>query len=100
MNYVRPYIALLMVGSTLFSNSNTWYVQGLKSRFLFYIVSISYALYMTHGSLMHSWLGEGDKLEKHLKRPLLLAVTFGLAHVSSFYYEKYWINLVKKFTKK
>lgn len=100
MNYARPYIALLMVGSTLFTNSNTWYEQGLKSRFLFYIASISYALYVIHGGLMHSWLGEGDKLEKYLKRPLLLAVTFGLAHVSSFYYEKYWMNLGKKLTKK
>ena len=105
MNYARPYIALLMVGSTLFvnhefSNDNTWYQQCLKSRFLFYIASISYALYVIHGGLMHSWLGEGDKLEKYLKRPLLLATTFGLAHVSSFYYEKYWMNLGKKLTKK
>ena len=100
MNYARPYIALLMVGSTLFANSNTWYEQGLKSRFLFYIASISYALYVIHGGLMHSWLGEGDKLEKYLKRPLLLVFTFGLAHVSSFYYEKYWMNLGKKLTKK
>ena len=105
MNYARPYIALLMVGSTLFvnlefSNDDNWYQQCLKSRFLFYIASISYALYVIHGGLMHSWLGDGDKLEKYLKRPLLLAVTFGLAHVSSFYYEKYWMNLGKKLTKK
>lgn len=100
MNYARPYIALLMVGSTLFVNSNTWYEQGLKSRFLFYIASISYAPYVIYGGLMHSWLGEGDKLEKYLKRPLLLVFTFGLAHVSSFYYEKYWMNLGKKLTKK
>ena len=105
MNYARPYIALLVVGSTLFinhefSNYNTWYQQCLKSRFLFYIASISYALYVIHGGLMHSWLGEGDKLEKYLKRPLLLAITFGLAHVSSFYYEKYWMDLGKKLTKK
>ncbi len=100
MNYARPYIALLMVGSTLFSNDNAWYNTYLKSRFLFYIASISYALYVIHGGLMHTWLGEGDKLEKYLKRPLLLAVTFGLAHISSFYYEKYWMNLGKKLTKK
>lgn len=105
MNYARPYIALLLVGSTLFinhefSNNYTWYQQCLKSRFLFYIASISYALYVIHGGLMHSWLGEGDKLEKYLKRPLLLAITFGLAHVSSFYYEKYWMDLGKKLTKK
>lgn len=105
MNYARPYIALLMVGSTVLVNQryakdNTWYQQCLKSRFLFYIASISYALYVIHGGLMSSWLGEGDKLEKYLKRPLLLAITFGLAHLSSFYYEKYWMNLGNKLTKK
>jgi peptidoglycan/LPS O-acetylase OafA/YrhL len=100
MNYARPYIALLMVGSTLFSRDNTWYKPCLKSKFLFYIASISYALYVIHGGLVHSWLGEGDKLEKYLKRPLLLAATFGLAHISSFYYEKFWMNLGKKLTKK
>lgn len=105
MNYARPYIAMLMVGSTLFvnhqlSNDNTWYQRCLKSRFLFYIASISYALYVIHGGLIHSWLGEGDKLEKYFKRPLLLAITFGLAHLSSFYYEKYWMNLGKRLTKK
>lgn len=105
INYARPYIALLMVGSSLFvsqtySNDNTWYQQCLKSRFLFYIASISYALYVIHGGLMDSWLGEGGKLEKYLKRPLLLFITFGLAHLSTFYYEKYWISLGKKITKK
>jgi peptidoglycan/LPS O-acetylase OafA/YrhL len=100
MNYLRPYLAMLAVGSTLFGSGNYWYEKCLKSRFLFYIASISYALYVIHGGLMHTWLGEGDKLEKYLKRPLLLAVTFGLAHISSFYYEKYWMNLGKKLTKK
>ena len=37
MNYARPYIALLMVGSTLFvnhefSNNNTWYQQRWPSK--------------------------------------------------------------------
>lgn len=98
--YLRPYIAMLLIGSTLFSQDITWFKNWLKGQFLFYIASISFALYVIHGGLIDTWLGEGDKLEKYLKRPLLLAVTFALAHVSTFYYEKHWINLGKKLTKK
>lgn len=98
--YLRPYIAMLLIGSTLFSQDITWFNNWLKGQFLFYIASISFALYVIHGGLIDTWLGEGDKLEKYLKRPLLLAVTFALAHVSTFYYEKHWINLGKKLTKK
>jgi peptidoglycan/LPS O-acetylase OafA/YrhL len=115
INYLRPYIALLLIGSTLFAGQalanqtaenkatsfhTTWYSKWLNGRFLFYLASISYALYVIHGGLMDTWLGEGEKLEKYLKRPLLLAVTFALAHISTFYFEKHWINLAKKLTKK
>lgn len=98
--YARPYFAMLLIGSTLFSQDVTWFNNWLKGRILFYIASISFALYVIHGGLMNTWLAEGDKLEKYLKRPLLLAATFALAHLSTFYYEKYWINLGKKLTKK
>ena len=103
-NYLRPYIAMLMIGSTLFAShyqtENKWYTPLLSSRILFYLASISYALYVIHGILSNTWLGEGERLEKYLKRPLLLAITFVLAHLSTFYYEKYWINLGKKLTSK
>jgi peptidoglycan/LPS O-acetylase OafA/YrhL len=101
LNYIRPYIAILMVGSTLFnSEKKAWWNKFLKSKILFYIGSISYALYILHGGLSHTWLGEGDTLEKYLKRPLLLVITFLLAHLSTFHYEKYWIKLAKKLTAK
>jgi peptidoglycan/LPS O-acetylase OafA/YrhL len=101
LNYIRPYIAVLMVGSTLFnSEKKVWWNKLLKSQVLFYIGSISYALYILHGGLSHTWLGEGDTLEKYMKRPLLLVITFLLAHISTFYYEKYWIKLAKKLTTK
>ena len=103
-NYLRPYIAMLMIGSTLFASQyqteDKWYTPLLNSRILFYLASISYALYVIHGILSNTWLGEGERLEKYLKRPLLLAITFALAHLSTFYYEKYWINLGKKLTSK
>ena len=59
-----------------------------------------YTIYVIHGILSNSWLGEGERLEKYLKRPLLLGITFALAHFSTFYYEKYWIKLGKKLTLK
>ena len=96
--YFRPYIALLVIGSTLFATQTFWYHSWLKGRILFYIASISYAVYVIHIGLAHTWLGDGETLEKYLKRPLLLAVTFGLAHLSTFYYEKYWIDLGKRLT--
>ena len=98
--YFRPYIALLVVGSSLFATQTYWYHPWLKGRVLFYIASVSYAVYIIHVGLAHTWLGEGETMEKYLKRPLLLAVTFALAHLSTFYYEKYWINLGKRLTTK
>ncbi len=98
VTYLKPYIALLVIGSSLFGAQSTWYQPWLKGRILFYIASVSYAVYIIHVGLQHTWLGEGETLEKYLKRPLLLAITFALAHLSTFYYEKYWINLGKKLT--
>jgi len=49
---------------------------------------------------MDTWLAEGNTLEKYIKRPLLVLVTFVLAYVSTKYYEKYWINFGKKLTHK
>ena len=65
---------------------------------LAYIATISYALYIIHGGLEHTWLGDGEKIIKYVKRPLLFAATFLLAHLSTFYFEKYWIDLGKKLT--
>jgi len=100
LNYFRPYIAMLTIGSTLFKEEPVWWNKWLSSKILLYIASVSYALYVIHGGLVHTWLGEGDKLEKYMKRPLLIAVTFLMAHLSTFYYEKYWIKLGKKITSK
>jgi len=100
LNYFRPYIAMLMLGATLFNENDRWWSRLLSHQILFYIASISFALYVIHGGLMDTWLGEGDRLEKYIKRPLFFAVTFILAHLSTFYYEKYWINLGKRLTVK
>ncbi|WP_028584993.1 acyltransferase family protein [Desulfogranum mediterraneum] len=97
-NYFRPYIAMLLVGSTLFSDSSWKFDFLLKNRFLFYLASISFALYIFHGVLVDTCLGDGGKFVKYLKRPLLFGVTFLLAHLSTHYFEKYWLDIGKKIT--
>lgn len=100
-NYLRPYIALLLIGSTLFATENKWYKPLLENRFLFFMAGISYALYVIHGVLMDTWLAQGDNtLEKYAKRPLFFLVTFLLAYLSTRYYESYWIHLGKRITHK
>lgn len=97
-NYFRPYIAVLIVGSTLFRENSGWSTNWLISKVLIYIAGISYALYVIQGGLGHTWLGQGNTLEKYSKRPQLLAATFLLAHISTNFYEKYWIQLGKRWT--
>ena len=72
----------------------------LGSRALRYIATVSFALYVVHHLLMFTWFGEGDKWIKYLKRPLLFALTFALAHVSTFYYEQRWIEYGKRLSDK
>ena len=85
--YVRPYAAALLVGSSL-TQAPALLHRVLVSRPMAYIAEISYALYVVHGVLAHSWLGAGDTFERYLKRPLLFAATFALAHVSTRYFEQ------------
>lgn len=86
-NYFRPYLAALLVGWSLFNDKSN-ICKPLSSRVLTYIATISYALYLIHPLLAHSWLGSGGTVEKYLKRPLLFGILFVLAHISTFYLEK------------
>ncbi|MFT5717135.1 MAG: peptidoglycan/LPS O-acetylase OafA/YrhL [Oleiphilaceae bacterium] len=97
LNYFRPYIAAITIGYTLYVTKDHWVYPLLTDRKIVYIASISYAVYVFHGVLVHTWLGEGETLVKYLKRPLLLAVTIGLAHLSTRYFEQYWIAKARKF---
>lgn len=87
LQYLRPYAAALLVASSL-RDPPRLVERVLLSRPMGYIADVSYALYVIHGVLSHTWLGAGDRLEKYLKRPLLFAATFALAHLSTFYFEK------------
>ena len=94
-NYFRPYLAALLVGSTLFQ-PNSKISELLGNKIFFYIASISYALYIVHPLLASTYLGTGNIVEKYSKRPLLLIVVFAVAHLSTYHFEKHAISLGKK----
>ncbi|CAG0932144.1 hypothetical protein PLCT1_01980 [Planctomycetaceae bacterium] len=95
LNYARPYIAALLVGTTLV-NPPRRLEALLTSRVAAYIAAVSYALYVIHHLLIYTWLGSGEKIVKYLKRPLLFAATFALAHLSTFYFEQRCIDFGKR----
>jgi peptidoglycan/LPS O-acetylase OafA/YrhL len=97
VNYLRPYLAAGLVGATIFQREGqlTWWLQASG---LAYIADISYALYVIHPLTQYGWLGSGSKLAKYSKRPLSFALSFGLAHLSTRYYESRWIAWGKRRT--
>lgn len=98
LNYFRPYMAVLLIGSSLYWNAPR--VDALfKSSVFAYIAKVSFAVYVIHHIFQYSWLGtDPDKIVKYIKRPFLFAATFVLAHISTFYFEQKFIDLGKKLT--
>lgn len=86
INYTRSYAAAVWVGA-LICQPSSGPARCLSHHRWAYLAAVSYALYVVHLPLTATWLGSGDLLEKYLKRPLLLGVTFGLAHLSTFHFE-------------
>jgi peptidoglycan/LPS O-acetylase OafA/YrhL len=88
--YFRPYTtALLLMVSIQYGTSRPETL--LASRPLRYIAAISYALYVIHPATALGWMNEGSTTTKYLlKRPISFALTFILAHLSTFYWEKRW----------
>lgn len=97
--YLRPYAAALMVGSTLYDPPK-FLARLFEHRVTAYIATISYALYIIHGILRMTWLGDGDSPIQYVKRPLLFAATFLLAHLSTFYMERPLTEAAKRWTRR
>lgn len=91
LNYLRPYFAAMLVGATILAPHRRL-VRSLDQRWLQYLALVSYALYVLHPMLAASWLGDGGLVEKYAKRPLLLLVLFALAHLSTNYFERWFID--------
>lgn len=90
LNYLRPYLAALLIGATVM-RSDTPLVKLLGWRFLTFCAGISYALYVIHPMLSHTWLASGTVQMKYAKRPLFFAALFALAYLSTRYYESWFI---------
>lgn len=94
-NYFRPYIAAILIGSTIL-NPDTSLVRILNNKVFFFLAGISFSLYVIHPILAHSWLGSGDVILKYMKRPLLFMVLFMLAMLSTKYFESWFIVYGRK----
>ena len=94
--YVRPYAtAVLLLASFQYGRANPETVLGSPP--LRYIATISYALYVIHPATAHGWMSEGGTLVKYLlKRPISFTLTFVLAHLSTFYWERPWQMAAKR----
>ena len=94
LQYVRPYAAGATVLCSIYA-APSLFKEALQTRPARYIAEISYALYVIHGMLTVTWLGGQDapKLVQYALRLPLTIVTFGLAHLSTFHYERYWMTM-------
>jgi peptidoglycan/LPS O-acetylase OafA/YrhL len=98
--YLRPYLAAVMIGSVLAADSG-WQKSLLSSRVLSYIATISFALYVWHSPFRHGWFSQGDGFEKYLLYRLPgIGLTFLLAHLSTFYFEKPITDAVRRWTRR
>jgi peptidoglycan/LPS O-acetylase OafA/YrhL len=96
MTYARPYCAAALVGTTVCGSGGV-IRRILSGPVLRYVAAISYALYVVHPATTYGWLGTGGTATKYLlKRPISFLLSFGLAHASTYGYERHWIAWGKR----
>ncbi len=97
---LRPYAtAVLLFASIQYGRALPSTVLG--SRPLRYIAEISYALYVIHPATAYGWMNAGSSSVRYLlKRPVTFALTFGLAHLSTFHLERNAQNFAKAWLRK
>lgn len=100
LQYFRPYTTALLLMASLHYGAATPKTL-LASAPLRYIATISYALYVIHPATAYGWMNEGGIVTKYLlKRPISFVLTFFLAHLSTFYWEKRWQTAARRWIKK
>jgi peptidoglycan/LPS O-acetylase OafA/YrhL len=98
LQYVRPYSSGTLLALALVLRPCTLR-RALISNAAAYVANISYSLYVIHPITAHGFMDDGTAAIKYLvKRPLSLATTFILAHLSTFYFESRFIRLAKTIT--
>ena len=96
---LRSFFAACLVGHTLFASEAGRYTW-LGHRALRYVAEVSYALYVVHPLTYYGWMGSGDVLVRYTKRIGSFVLTFGLAHLSTFYFEHPMTELGRKVAKR
>jgi peptidoglycan/LPS O-acetylase OafA/YrhL len=97
VQYARPYCTAVFFIAALQSRGILW--DFLCSRPLRYIAEISYALYVIHPITTHGWLQGANVFDRYLfKRPMSMALSVALAHLSTFYWERPWIKYARSIT--
>lgn len=96
VQYLRPYFTAALLISVLYQQPASWIARIAKSRPAKYVADVSYALYVIHPAFTHGWFAGTGTFDKYaIKRPIALALTFALAHLSTFYWERLWITWAK-----
>lgn len=96
LQYLRPYATGLLLWATLSQPPNTL-LDVLGSKSLSYIAATSYALYIFHPLTAHGWWNDGSVYQRYLlKRPIGLVLTLLAAHLSTFYWERMWIQAARR----
>lgn len=86
--YLRPYATGALLAAVL-CLGNCGLARLLSSASLRYVAAISYALYVIHPLTVHGWLNQGSSVTRYLlKRPISFFISFTLAHLSTFYWER------------
>ncbi len=97
--YLRPYATVSLLAVVL-CLGDTLLAAFLASRPMRYIAATSYALYVIHPLTIHGWWNEGTIFDRYiLKRPISFAMTFAAAHVSTFYWERPWLQAGRQWIK-
>jgi peptidoglycan/LPS O-acetylase OafA/YrhL len=97
--YLRPYAAAFLLAVVL-CLGDTLFTTFLASRPMRYIAATSYALYVIHPLTIHGWWNEGSIFDRYiLKRPISFAMTFAAAHISTFYWERPWLQAGRQWIK-
>lgn len=97
LQYFRPYTSAMLLAFVL-RHDGTILAAALSSAPMRYLARISYPLYVIHLATIQGWWNEGSTLDRYLlKRPISFAITFSLAHFSTFYWERPWLTAGKKF---
>ena len=97
LQYLRPYATGLLLAGIL-CHGETYLSALLSSAPMRYFAAISYSLYVIHQATIQGWWNDGSLFDRYvLKRPISFAATFALAHLSTFYWERPWLNAGRQF---